>query len=89
MKTCRRRGHIRGLAVSKPWGSDTIVQGLPDCEITPDGIAYLCENSLYGKDKAILEGYQRNYAAYLNSVTAMHCARRYFYAHFQEVMPMG
>ncbi|MEG2652723.1 MAG: YjcQ family protein [Ruthenibacterium sp.] len=55
LENLQAQGHIRGLVITKPWGSDTIVQGLSDCEITPDGIAYLCENSLMEKTKQFLK----------------------------------
>ena len=55
LRNLQAQGYIRGLSITKPWGGDDIIEGLEECEITPDGIAYLCDNSLMEKAKQFLK----------------------------------
>ncbi len=38
-------GYIEGITVTKEWGQDTILSGLEQCRITPEGIEYLMDNA--------------------------------------------
>lgn len=49
------QGYIKGVSITKAWGSDVIIDNLDNTQITPQGIEYLCENSLMEKALAILK----------------------------------
>ncbi len=55
MENLQGQGYIRGLTITKPWGGGRVIQGLSGCEITPDGIGYLCDNSRMEKAKQFLK----------------------------------
>ena len=55
MENMMTQGWIRGISITKPWGSDKIVEGLEQCEITPAGIEYLCDNSFMEKVKQFMK----------------------------------
>ena len=49
-------GHyIEGLHFTKTWGGDVVVSGYEDCRITPEGIAYLMDNSMLQKVERLLK----------------------------------
>ena len=49
------QGYIRGISQTRAGGGYYIEQQLADCEITPRGIDYLCDNSLMEKAKRFLK----------------------------------
>ena len=49
------QGYIRGLTNIKVGEGNHIKEQLPGCEITPCGIEYLCDNSLFKKAKTFLK----------------------------------
>ena len=55
MDNLQKQGLICGLVISPAWGGKTVVSGLENCQITPDGIAYLFENDLLSKAKELLK----------------------------------
>ena len=55
MENLQAEGYIRGLSFEHAWGNEVFVQGLDDCEITPAGIAYLCDNGFLEKVKQFLK----------------------------------
>lgn len=55
MAMLQDQGYIRGLTITKAWGDVKIIQNLEDCKITPDGIAYLHDNSTIQKAKEFLK----------------------------------
>ena len=55
MRNMLEQGLITGIHITKPWGKDTIVEGLEQCEITPKGIEYLCDNSFMEKAKQFMK----------------------------------
>lgn len=55
MKNMLEQGYIKGITVTKSWGSDVIIDGLEYCEITPLGIEYLCDNSFMEKAKQFMK----------------------------------
>ena len=50
-----KQGYIEGLYIEKAWGREQIILGWDSCRITPDGIAYLIDNSLLEKAKQFLK----------------------------------
>lgn len=48
------QGFIRGISNPRAGGGYYIDEQLPDCEITPKGIDYLCDNNLMEKAKSFL-----------------------------------
>lgn len=48
-------GFITGITVTKLWGKEMIIENLEDCQITPRGIEYLCDNSFIAKAKEFLK----------------------------------
>lgn len=55
MENIQQQGLIKGLTITKPWGADIIISDLECCQITPDGISYLCDNSFISKAKDFLK----------------------------------
>lgn len=55
MDNLQKQGLICGLVISPAWGSRIVVSGLENCQITPDGIAYLFENDLLSRAKELLK----------------------------------
>lgn len=49
-----QQGYIKGITITKAWGG-CIIGDLQNCQITPEGIAYLCENSMLEKAKQFLK----------------------------------
>lgn len=50
-----RQGYIEGLAVDDQIDNVTLIYRLENTQITPDGIDYLCNNSLFEKAKQFLK----------------------------------
>lgn len=48
-------GFVSGLIITPAWGGAKVVSELDHCQITPDGIAYLMENSLLAKARELLK----------------------------------
>jgi len=48
-------GYIEGLRIMKAWGQDTIVEDFELCGITPEGIAYLVDNTMLQRVKKALK----------------------------------
>ena len=48
-------GYIENITITKPWGQQIMVNNLGECQITPKGIAYLCDNSFLEKAKQFLK----------------------------------
>ena len=55
MENLARSGYIEGLQITSPWGKDTIISLLDECQITPLGIEYLCDNSFLKKAAEFLK----------------------------------
>lgn len=55
MENLQAQGYITGLTVMTAWGGAKMISDLECCQITPDGIAYLFENSLLAKAKELLK----------------------------------
>lgn len=55
METLLRDGLISGIAITRPWGSECVIQGLENAMITPRGIEYLTDNSFLNKAKKFLK----------------------------------
>ena len=55
MKNMLEQGYIRGITVTRAWGRDVMIDDLQDCEITPAGIEYLCDNSFMAKAKQFMK----------------------------------
>ena len=55
MENLQAQGYITGLTVVAAWGGARSISNLERCQITPDGIAYLFENSLLAKAKELLK----------------------------------
>ncbi len=54
MENLQEQGYIRNVHLT--WiGGQKIITDYAQCEITPDGIAYLCDNSLMEKVKQFLK----------------------------------
>ena len=49
------QGFIRGINNSRAAGGFYIAEQLEECEITPEGIGYLCDNNLMEKAKRFLK----------------------------------
>ena len=49
------QGYIRNVIITRPWGGEIIFEQLDQCEITPAGIEYLCDNSLMKKVKQFMK----------------------------------
>ena len=49
------QGFIRGISQARAGGGYYIKEQLGDCEITPKGIDYLCDNNLMEKAKSFLK----------------------------------
>ena len=60
MENMLEQGYIRGISIMQPWGNDVIVENLADCEITPEGIEYLCDNSFMAKAKQFMKEIKEN-----------------------------
>ncbi|MDO4615696.1 MAG: YjcQ family protein [Lachnospiraceae bacterium] len=50
-----RGGYIEGISTTRTFGAECIVNNLDCIQITPRGIDYLCNNSLFEKAKAFLK----------------------------------
>ena len=48
-------GYIEGVNVTKVFGNEVIISDIENCQITPKGIDYLCNNSLFEKTKCFLK----------------------------------
>lgn len=48
-------GYIEGVNVTKAFGNEVIISDIENCQITPKGIDYLCNNSLFEKAKCFLK----------------------------------
>ena len=48
-------GYIEGLTFTKAWGGLVIVSGFENCRITPEGIAYLTDNSMLQRVRKLLK----------------------------------
>jgi len=48
-------GYIEGISATKVFGKEIIFENLQDMMITPKGIDYLCNNSLFEKAKEFLK----------------------------------
>lgn len=55
MENLFKYGYISGITVTKAWGNSFFISGLENCEITPLGIEFLCENSFLKKAKEFLK----------------------------------
>lgn len=55
MENLYRYGFITGITITKPFGGERIINNLENCEITPAGIEYLCDNSFLEKAKQFLK----------------------------------
>lgn len=55
MENLQKQGFIEGITIIRPWGGGRIVEGLENCQITPAGIEYLCDNSFLAKAKEFLK----------------------------------
>lgn len=51
----QKQGFIQGVILVKAWGAEVIVESIDKIQITPEGIAFLQENSLMEKAKAFLK----------------------------------
>lgn len=47
-------GYIEGISITKIFGNEVVFDNLQDMMITPKGIDYLCNNSLFEKAKDFL-----------------------------------
>lgn len=48
-------GYVEGISITRAYGKMYIVDNLQDIMITPKGIDYLCNNSLFEKAKSFLK----------------------------------
>lgn len=48
-------GYMEGLRITKTWGKETLVDDFDRCRITPEGIAYLVDNSMLQRVKKALK----------------------------------
>ncbi len=48
-------GYVEGISIAKVFGSEKIINNLERIQITPEGIDYLCNNSLLEKAKTFLK----------------------------------
>lgn len=48
-------GFISGITITGTWGRNMLISDLDDCQITPLGIAYLCDNSFLKKAMQFLK----------------------------------
>lgn len=55
MENLFKDGYISGITVTKAWGDEVFINGLENCEITPPGIEFLCDNSFLNKAKEFLK----------------------------------
>lgn len=55
MDNLQKSGKIRGITIARAAGKERIILDLEDCEITPEGIEYLCDNSFLSKAKSFLK----------------------------------
>lgn len=49
MENLLEDGYIRGITIVKPWGKDTVIENLEDCQITPKGIEYVTDDRFMKK----------------------------------------
>lgn len=42
-------GYIRGITITRPWGEDTMITDLENCQITPKGIEYVTDDRFMKK----------------------------------------
>lgn len=55
MQNLMAQDFISGLSIKRAWGNKVFIDGLEDCQITPKGIEYLCDNSFLNKAKEFLK----------------------------------
>lgn len=55
MENLYNSGLIRGITITKAFGGNRIINNLEECEITPAGIEYLCDNSFLSKAREFLK----------------------------------
>ncbi|MDD4508144.1 MAG: YjcQ family protein [Eubacteriaceae bacterium] len=55
MRHMMEQHFVEGLSVTTAYGKTVMIGCLEDCQITPDGIDYLCNHSLMQKAKAFLK----------------------------------
>ncbi len=48
-------GYIENITIKKPWGNVSVIENIDDVQITPKGIDYLLNNSLFEKAKEFLK----------------------------------
>lgn len=48
-------GYVEGFSITRTYGAECIINNLGCIQITPSGIDYLCNNSLFEKAKAFLK----------------------------------
>ena len=49
------QGFIEGILITKAWGNVDLVENLEKCRIMPQGIEYVCDNSLMRKVKQFMK----------------------------------
>ena len=55
MQNLQESGYIKGISIIKTFGGDVVIGNLDNCQITPDGIEYLCDNSTLSRAKDFLK----------------------------------
>lgn len=55
MENLAADGYIRGITITKPWGNQTMITDLSECQITPKGIEYVTDDRLMKKAKQFFE----------------------------------
>lgn len=55
MENLLKSGYITGITITKAWGNEKLICNLEDCQITPEGIEFLCDNSFLEKAKNFLK----------------------------------
>lgn len=55
MQHMLEQGFIEGIVVTNSWGNTVIIDNLDSCQITPEGIGYLCDNNMLKKAKMFLK----------------------------------
>lgn len=49
IENMQEEGYIKGVVLNYAWGNNLLSYDLSGCQITPAGIAYLCDNSTIKK----------------------------------------
>lgn len=49
MENLQNDGYIRGIVIQKPWGDQTMITDLENCQITPKGIEYVTDDRFMKK----------------------------------------